>query len=125
MTANSGDTTRVILIDAIAETRRNVYQLLSPISDIEVVGTARSGQESIQLAKAVRPEVALISPSFEDMDSLQTIRTLIADKPDLRLVLISVTSDMQYLQQAHQLGVRSFLPQPPKADKLLDAIRKV
>lgn len=124
MPSNPGDTTRVILIDGIAETRRNVSILLSPIADIEVVGTARGGHEGIQLAKAVKPDVVLISPSFEDMDSLQTIRTLIADKPDLRLVLISITSDLQYLQQARQMGVKSFLPQPPKTDKLVDAIRK-
>src|SRR5689334_24373264 len=110
MTANSADTIRVIIVDGIAETRRNVQTLLSPVSDIEVVGAARSGQEGVQLAKAVKPDVALISPSFEDMDSLQTIRTLIADKPDLRLVLISVTSDLTYLQQARQMGVKSFLP---------------
>lgn len=124
MPTNSGDTIRVIIVDSIAETRRNVHALLSPVSDIEVVGTARSGQEGIQLAQAVKPDVALISPSFEDMDSLQTIRTLIADQPDLRLILISTTSNLEYLQQARQIGVKSFLPQPPSADKLVEAIRK-
>ncbi len=125
MPTNSGDSLRVIIIDGITESRRNVHQLLSPISDVEVVGTARNGHEGIQLAKAIQPDVALISPSFSDMDRLQTIQTLIADKPNLRLILISTTSDPSYLQQALQNGVRSLLPQPPTTDKLVEAIRKL
>lgn len=48
--------TRVLVVDDIAETRENVRKLLQFESDIEVVGTARSGKEAIQLADELKPE---------------------------------------------------------------------
>ncbi len=115
---------RVMIVDSIAESRKNICKLLLPLPDIEVVGIARDGQESIRLAQVLEPQTILLDPNFSYLDSLQTIRTLAAVTPAARIVLITTSSDTQYLRDAMLAGVRTFLAQPPKASDLVDAIRR-
>lgn len=52
---------RVLVVDDIAETRENVRKLLQFEADIDVVGTARSGKEAVQLADELKPDVILMT----------------------------------------------------------------
>ncbi|MEI6288881.1 MAG: response regulator, partial [Chloroflexota bacterium] len=52
--------TRVIVVDDVSETRENIRKLLQFESDIEVVGTARSGREAIQISDELKPDVILM-----------------------------------------------------------------
>jgi pilus assembly protein CpaE len=61
---------RVLIVDDIAETRENIRKLLQFESEVEVIGTARTGREAIDFSKEVKPDVVLMDINMPDMDGI-------------------------------------------------------
>ncbi|MBE9475265.1 MAG: response regulator, partial [Chloroflexi bacterium] len=61
---------KVLIVDDIAETRENIRKLLQFEADFEVVGAARNGQEGIELAKELQPDVILMDINMPDIDGI-------------------------------------------------------
>ena len=61
---------RVLVVDDVAETRENIRKLLQFETDIEVVGTARTGREAVQLTEELKPDVILMDINMPDMDGI-------------------------------------------------------
>ena len=115
---------RVLIVDDIAETRENVRKLLQFESDIEVVGTARTGREGIQLSVEVNPDVILMDINMPDIDGITATETIRAQSPHIQVVILSVQSDQNYMRRAMLAGARDFLTKPPMGDELISAIKR-
>lgn len=115
---------RVLIVDDIAETRENVRKLLQFESDIEVVGTARTGREGIQLSVEVNPDVILMDINMPDIDGITATETIRAQSPHVQVVILSVQSDQNYMRRAMLAGARDFLTKPPMGDELISAIKR-
>lgn len=61
---------RVLIVDDIAETRENIRRMLQFDSNIEVVGTARTGKEAIALSQSAKPDVIVMDINMPDMDGI-------------------------------------------------------
>lgn len=118
------DKIRVLVVDDIAETRENVRKLLQFEADIEVVGTARSGKEAIQLADELKPDVILMDINMPDMDGITATSTIRQRNPIPQIVMLSVQGDPNYMRRAMLAGARDFLTKPPMADELISAVRR-
>jgi pilus assembly protein CpaE len=115
---------RVIIVDDIAETRENIRKLLQFESDVEVVGTARTGREAIDLSKEVKPDVVLMDINMPDMDGITATDAIRRALPYVQIVILSVQSDSNYMRRAMQAGASDFLTKPPTIDELNSAIRR-
>jgi DNA-binding NarL/FixJ family response regulator len=115
---------RVMIVDPIAARRKHICGLLLPLPDIEVVGIARDGQECIHLARVLEPETILFDPDLSFADSLQTFKALATSLPAARIILLTASSDTEYLRAAMLAGARHCLSQPPKGSDLVDVIRR-
>lgn len=115
---------RVLIVDDIAETRENVRKLLQFESDIEVVGTARTGREGIQLSQEVDPDVVLMDINMPDIDGITATETIRSQSPHIQVVILSVQSDQNYMRRAMLAGARDFLTKPPMGDELISAIKR-
>lgn len=120
----AADKIRVLIVDDIAETRENVRKLLQFESDIEVVGTARTGREGIQLSMEVSPDVVLMDINMPDIDGITATETIRAQSPHIQVVILSVQSDQNYMRRAMLAGARDFLTKPPMGDELISAIKR-
>ena len=76
------DTIRVLIVDDIPETRDHLTKLLGFESDIDVVGSAASGAEAIELATSLTPDVVLMDINMPDMDGIAATEQLAATVPD-------------------------------------------
>lgn len=119
-----GDKIRVLIVDDIAETRENVSKLLQFESDIEVVGTARTGREGIELAREMKPDVVLMDINMPDMDGITATETICRDVTFSQIVILSVQGDPNYMRRAMLAGARDFLTKPPTVDELTSAVRR-
>ncbi|MCJ7658778.1 MAG: response regulator [Anaerolineales bacterium] len=119
-----GDKIRVLIVDDIAETRENVSKLLQFESDIEVVGTARTGREGIDLANEMKPDVILMDINMPDMDGITATETIRRDVSFSQIVILSVQGDPNYMRRAMLAGARDFLTKPPTVDELTSAVRR-
>jgi pilus assembly protein CpaE len=119
-----GEKIRVLVVDDISETRENIRKLLQFESDVEVVATARSGKEAIQLAVDTKPDVVLMDINMPDMDGITATEIIRKQMPYIQVVILSVQNDQNYMRRAMLVGARDFLTKPPNADELTSAIRR-
>jgi pilus assembly protein CpaE len=118
------DKIRILVVDDIAETRENIRKLLQFESDVDVVGTARSGKEGIQLAQELDPDVVLMDINMPDIDGITATDMIRKKSPYIQVVILSVQSDQNYMRKAMLAGARDFLTKPPSGDELISAIRR-
>ena len=118
------DKIRVLIVDDIAETRENVRKLLQFESDVEVVGTARTGKEGIQLSQELNPDVILMDINMPDIDGITATENIRQRSPHIQVVILSVQSDQNYMRRAMLAGARDFLTKPPMGDELISAIKR-
>lgn len=115
---------RVLIVDDIAETRENVRKLLQFESDVDVVGTARTGREGIQLAGELDPDVILMDINMPDIDGITATEEIRQKSPHIQVVILSVQGDSNYMRRAMLAGARDFITKPPMGDDLISAIKR-
>ncbi len=116
---------RVLIVDDIAETREHLAKLLSFENDIEVVGSAASGEEAVPLATKLQPDVLLLDINMPGLDGIATAEQLSSTLPRSAIVMMSVQGEPDYLRRSMLAGAREFLVKPFSADELSAAIRQV
>ena len=119
------DQIRVLIVDDIPETRDHLTKLLGFESDIEVVGSAASGGESLTMADTLLPDVVLMDINMPDMDGIAATEKLSAQVPTAAVVMMSVQGEADYLRRSMLAGAREFLVKPFSSDELTASIRQV
>jgi pilus assembly protein CpaE len=119
------DQIRVLIVDDIQETRDHLTKLLGFESDIEVVGAAASGTESLVLATRLQPDVVLMDINMPDMDGIAATEKMSAEVPATSVVMMSVQGEADYLRRSMLAGAREFLVKPFSSDELTASIRQV
>ena len=119
------DSIRVLIVDDIPETRDHLTKLLGFESDIEVVGSAASGAEALELAVKLQPDVVLMDINMPDMDGITATERLAAQAPGAAVVMMSVQGEADYLRRSMLAGAREFLVKPFSSDELTASIRQV
>ncbi|MFB0533958.1 MAG: response regulator [Anaerolineae bacterium] len=124
MAENTEEKIRVLIVDDIPETRENLRKLLYFESDIEVVGAAISGEEGIQMAKELEPDIVLMDINMPGMDGI-TASEAICQEATSQVIMMSVQGDADYLRRSMLAGAREFLIKPFSSDELVSRIRRV
>jgi pilus assembly protein CpaE len=118
-------TLRILLVDDSAETREYLRKLLQFESHIEVVGVAGNGRDAVNLALEVKPDLILMDINMPVMDGISAAEIIFREMPSVRVVMMSVQSEMGYLRRAMQVGAREFLIKPFTHDELLNILGQV
>ncbi|CAN5449608.1 response regulator [soil metagenome] len=116
---------RVVIVDDIPETREHLSKLLGFETDIEVVGTAASGEEALIVAAELMPDVVLMDINMPGLDGIATTEQLSATVPSASVVMMSVQGEADYLRRSMLAGAREFLVKPFSSDELATSIRQV
>ncbi|MCJ7534898.1 MAG: response regulator [Anaerolineales bacterium] len=115
---------KVLIVDDIAETRENIRKLLQFEADFEIVGAARNGQEGIDLAKELQPDVILMDINMPGIDGITATETIREEVPHSQIVILTIQTDPSYMRRAMLAGARDFLTKPPSVDEMIGAIRR-
>jgi pilus assembly protein CpaE len=116
---------RVIIVDDIAETREHLAKLLSFESDIEVIGSASSGEEAVDMTGRISPDILLMDINMPGMDGIATTERVSATFPTTSIIMMSVQGEADYLRRSMLAGAREFLVKPFSSDELTASIRQV
>jgi pilus assembly protein CpaE len=125
MPGAEGGQIKVLIVDDIPETCDYLSKLLHFERDIQVVGTAGSGQQGIAKAKELQPDVALVDINMPDMDGIAATEKIIQDLPGTQVIIMSVQGEQDYLRRAMLAGASDFLVKPFSGDELSNSIRHV
>jgi len=119
------DTIRILIVDDIAETRESLKKMLYFEPDMEVVGTARNGQEAIELAGKHQPHVVLMDINMPGLDGISASRQITDQVPYAQIVMMSVQSETDYMRRSMAAGARDFLTKPFTMDEMIATVRRV
>lgn len=106
-------------------TRTGIRSLLAGRADIQVVGEARDGIEALQLIQQHQPDVVLMDIPMPMMNGLETARRAKAQFPDVRVVIISMHTDEEYVLRALRVGAEAYLTNDAVGSELENAILSV
>ncbi|MFF5227734.1 DNA-binding response regulator [Dactylosporangium sp. NPDC000521] len=116
---------RVLLADDEHLIRGAIAALLSLEDDMEVVAQAATGAEAISLARALRPDVAVLDLQLPDLDGVTVATTLHAEVPACRTMIVTSHGLPGHLKRALTGGVRGFLAKTVAAEVLATVVRAV
>ena len=116
---------RLLLADDHALVREGLKRILAAASDIEVVGEAPNGDETLALVKQHDFDLALVDLSMPGLSGLDLIKRLRLEKPKLRILVLSMHGESQYAARALKAGASGYLTKDAAAAQLLGAIRKI
>jgi pilus assembly protein CpaE len=119
------DQIRVLVVDDIPETRDHLTKLLGFEGDIDVVGSAASGRDALEMAVRLNPDVVLMDINMPDMDGITATEQLSSLVPGAAVVMMSVQGEADYLRRSMLAGAREFLVKPFSSDELTASIRQV
>lgn len=115
---------RIIVADDAAEFRKSVRAMMSLERDLEIVAVARDGQEAVELAEKLRPDLILMDINMPRLNGLDAIRAVNQVSPSTVCMVVSSDGDNETLRRAMQIGVREYLVKPFGPDELMAAIRR-
>ena len=115
---------RVLIADDQDLVRTGLQMILDAQPDIDVVATASDGQEAIELARRLRPDVCLLDIRMPEIDGIEATRRLSGpDVADPMAVVIITTFDLdEYVYGALRSGARGFLLKDAGPQMLVQAI---
>ncbi len=116
---------RVVIADDHTILREGLKQLLQSAEDLEVVGEASDGHEVMQTVRAVDFDVLLLDMSMPGRSGMELIKLVKAEKPRLRILVLSMHEEHQYAVRAIRAGASGYLTKESAATLLVAAIRKV
>jgi DNA-binding NarL/FixJ family response regulator len=115
----------VLLVDDHSLVRRGFRRMLEDEADMKVVGEAGGGEESIKLAKELRPHVVVMDCALPGMNGLQATRQILEDSPKTAVLMLSMHTEETWVRQAIEAGAKGYVLKNALDLELAAAIRKV
>lgn len=116
---------KIMIADDHQIVREGLKQLLNDQEDMEVVGEAQDGRETLLKAKSLRPDVLLLDVTMPKLNGLEAIGLIKEAVPDVRIVVFSMHKKEAYARQALAAGALGYVLKASPSSEILAAVRAV
>jgi DNA-binding NarL/FixJ family response regulator len=116
---------RVILADDHTLVRAGIRALLEKLPEVKVVGEAGDGREVLNLVKTQRPDMVLMDIAMAGLNGLEAAERMARDFPDVRIIILSMHDNEEYVLRALRAGVSGYLLKKAATAELQTAIHRV
>ena len=116
---------KILVVDDHAIMRDGIRALLNLRDDIEIVGEASEGNEAIEKAEELAPDVIVMDIAMPGMDGLEATRRITKKNPKVKVLVLSQHDDKEYILSAIKAGVVGYVPKRALGLELVSAIRAV
>jgi two-component system response regulator NreC len=116
---------RILIVDDHAVVRSGLRLLLQAEEDLEPVGEAGTARDAIFQARALKPDVILMDVVMPDGNGLDAIPTLLHERPDTKVLMLSMQDDPQYVRQAFSAGASGYVLKEAADTEVVAAVREV
>ncbi|TDM13940.1 response regulator transcription factor [Macrococcus bovicus] len=115
---------KVLFVDDHEMVRIGISSFLSTQPDIEVVGEASDGQEGIDKAKALQPDVVLMDMVMDKMNGIEATAVIKSSMPETKVIMLTSFINDKEVYAALDAGVDSYILKTSSADRIADVVRK-
>lgn len=119
------DPIRILIVDDHPLFRAGVAHSLGVEPDFEVIGQAENGEDGIELAKTLRPDVVMLDVSMPGIDGIATAARIAAALPETRIIMLTVSENEDSLMAALKAGAHGYVLKGVSSIELRAIIRRV
>ncbi|MDP9350831.1 MAG: response regulator transcription factor [Chloroflexota bacterium] len=116
---------RAMLVDDHALLREGTRALLETAPDIEIVDETGRGEEALELAHRLAPDVVLLDIKLQGLGGIDVARALRQDLPEIKVLMLSAYNTEQYVRALFAIGVHGYLLKSATGPELTEAVRAV
>ncbi len=116
---------RVLLAEDHTIVRKGIRSLLDDEPSIEVVGEAANGREAVAQASALKPDIVVMDHTMPLLNGLEATRQLRKALPDVRVLILTMHTNEEYVFQFLQAGAAGYLVKQTAPTDLITAIRTI
>lgn len=125
MSTVTGCPISIVLADDQAMIRTGFRMVFAPQRDIRLVGEAANGQEAVELATRLHPDLVLMDIRMPTMDGIEATREITHVAPGAKVLILTTFDLDEYVVDALNAGASGFLLKDASASDLLSAVRAV
>ena len=123
--ASPDGTTRVLVADDHAVFRYGMRAMLSNAKGFEVVGEASTGEEAVEKAARMRPDIVLMDIQMPGMNGIEATRRISRANPDVGVVVVTMFGDEDSVFSAMRAGARGYVLKGADAEEVMKVLRAV
>jgi two-component system, NarL family, response regulator NreC len=116
---------RVLIVDDHAVFRAGLKLLIDAEDDLEAVGEAGTARDAVFQARALKPDIVLMDVVMPDQSGLDVVPTLLHERPETKVLVLSMQDDPQYVRQAFANGASGYILKEAADTEVVAAIREV
>ena len=116
---------KVFIADDHAIVRDGLRMVLEAAGDIEVVGEAENGEQTLRLVKTVEPDVLLLDVAMPGLGGFDVFQRLMQRRSDIAVLVLSMYPEEQYALRFLKSGAAGYLTKGTASTQLVHAVREV
>lgn len=116
---------RVLLLDDHELVRSSLKQLIESNKNIKVIGEASTGNECIELASSMKPDVILLDLSLNNQSGFEVAKRIISEHSYIKIIVVSMYYTEAFINLSKQIGISGFISKCSDKKFLFYAIQKV
>ena len=119
------DTIKILIADDHTVVRDGLSAMLERQRDFTVVGEAKNGQEAVESARSLRPNIILMDLRMPELDGVEAMRQIRSQDGDVNFIVLTTFDTDEYIFDAIEAGAKGYLLKDSSREELFNAIRTV
>lgn len=115
---------KILICDDQTITRDGLKMLLELEEDFEIVGTAQNGQEAIEKADHLQPDLILMDLKMPILNGIEATRKILSERPKSKILVLTTYDDDDWLFDAVRAGASGYLLKDTPREELVRAVRE-
>jgi len=115
---------RILIADDHTLFRDSLRSLLEA-RDLDVIGEAENGEEAVKMAWELKPDLILMDLSMPEMNGLEATKRLVAELPEVKVVILTASEDDAHLFEAIKSGAKGYLTKNLESDQFFSLLEGV
>ncbi len=115
----------VLLTDDHALVRSGIKRLLEDSKQVKIVGEAECGEDSLQMAQELNPDVILMDVNMPGIGGVEACRRILQRNRNQKIIVLTVHSEQTFPKRMLEIGAKGYLTKECGVDEMLEAIKQV